>query len=255
MRTYRTCRVTTNTGRLQLFGTDSKRKSKYLSSPTITAFGGQGVRRVTSSPDWELGTVFLFDPEAGREINSTFDLLYPRILAVFENEPFTIPPRDDVLLQENRSYAEPRSEVCLPLADPLRPTGSNDRPWWNIRFNLGIRAGDGYVLDTELSISIPYWLDSDWLLDFMIGARTWNNQPSLVADTHRLLLHFSRCRSHWLSFAEGSRDIDEFLVPFTQHLQIAKSVDRFSANPQNRFSKSNMLQAITAAYAENPQTH
>jgi hypothetical protein len=60
-----------------------------------------------------------------------------------------------------------------------------------------------------------------------------------------------------LHFADGARkyswfgddnELEQILESFSKHLSIAKSIDRFSANPTNRFVKSYMLQVIKEMY-------
>jgi hypothetical protein len=197
-------------------------------------------------PDWQLGTIFLFDPELKREINGFFyETLYPQILAVFEKEPFAIPPIDKIELRENCG-GEASCNALFIITDPKRPIHLEERPWWYIRFNLDVKAGYGYFLQTELILSIPFWLESDWMLDFVIGARHWGIPPTLGTDHDELTLKFSWGRGRYYAFSDEENA--HFVEPFKKHLQIAKTVDRFSENPENRFLKSYMLQIITEFY-------
>lgn len=210
--------------------------------------GEPKILRIITIPDWENGTIFLFDPELKREIDKFFyDTLYPQILAVFENEPFEIPPIDKINLRDNReSSIEASRQAIFIINDPKRPVHSEERPWWYIRFKLDIKPSGGYRLSTELILSIPFWLESDWTLDFIIDARNWANTPTLGTDCDELTLKFSWGYGTYYSFT--NEEDTEFISPFRKHLQIAKSIDRFSESPENRFLKSYMLQSIKEMY-------
>lgn len=211
--------------------------------------GEPRIIRKTTRPDWELGNIFLFDPDAKRDIERTFLLLYAEILSVFENERFLIPPIAEIELTENR-VPEASCSAFFIVCDPKRPTLGKGRPWWYIRFTLDLREGGGYSLLTELHLSLPFWLESDWALDLLIDSRDWQNPPTLTVDHDEFSLRFERSNRGWLSFADGSAEVENFLSAFRSHIQIAKAIDRFSEATNNRFLKSNMLQTITEFYHE-----
>jgi hypothetical protein len=173
--------------------------------------------------------------------------LYPLILAVFEKELFEVPSIDKIELSEIRdSSASCNSRFFL--ADPKRPIGSPESPSWNIRFNLRVTS-ENYLLNSDLSLSLPYWLDFDWVLDFMIDAREWASQPTLTTNSKGIILSLeSGNLRDFYPYDESA--IDKFTETFRKHLLIAKAVDRFSNNPTNRFLKSNVLQVIREMYED-----
>jgi hypothetical protein len=206
--------------------------------------------RITKTPDWQMGTVFLFEPKLKLELNEFFyEELYPQVLVVFDDQPFQIPPIDKIDFTE--CYFKLAScNALFIITDPNRPVFSQEKPWWNIRFDLTVRAGYECRLDTELTLSLPFWVESDWALDFMIDAKDWGVPPTLTVDQDELLLKCSGGQYGYYSFSDES-DINRFTEPFKKHLEIAKAIDRFSENPDNRFLKSYMLQVIKEFYSRN----
>lgn len=225
----------------------SEKTQTIIPSPNEYTEGEPKVLRITKTPDWESGMIFLFDPELKREIDDFFyGTLYPQILAVFENEPFEIPPIDKIELSDNRySGLEAKRHALFIITDPKRPVFSAESPWWYIRFNLDA-SSYRCLLHTELLLSLPFWLDSEWALDFIIEARNWAIPPKLSTDQDELVLNFSWGQGRYYSFSEEENT--HFIDLFKKHLQIAKAVDRFSENPDNRFLKSYMLQSIKEMY-------
>lgn len=214
----------------------------------------EGEPRILSkitTPDWELGNIFLFDPDAKRDIEKNFQLVYADILAVFENERFVIPSSFEINLREKCDQEASCSTVFI-VRDSKRPALGEGSPWWFIRFSLDLREGAGYSLLSELHLSLPFWLESDWALDFMVGARKWPDPPTLTVDHNEFSLRFERCNRGWLSFGDASSEMEKFLSPFRVHSEIAKAVDLFSKNPGNRFIKCYMLEAIKDFYGVNP---
>lgn len=208
------------------------------------------IRRITATPDWQLGTVFLFDPALKHDIHTTFDVLYPRIAELFDSEPFGVPSREEIELEETRGSKGACCSTLFILRDPTRPPLGGDNPWWYVRFRLEVSAGAGYFLNIDLHLSLPFWLESDWATDFMINARHWAVPPTLSVDHNEFSLQFSWGKGGWLSFADDSANINDFLLPIRTHLSIAKAIDRFSVNPANRFRRVNMLEQITTFYGE-----
>lgn len=224
----------------------SEKKQIITSSTDAYPDGKRREYRTIITPDWELGTIFLFDPEVKREINEFFyETLYPQILDVFEKEAFEIPPIDKIELSENRSK-EASCNALFIITDPMRPIGSPERPWWYVRFNLKVTSFS-YFLNADLVLSLPYWLESEWALDFMIDGRNWGIPPTLSVghDDLNLNLSWGHGRNYIHSVEEKTQ---HFIEPFKKHLQIIKTIDRFSENPHNRFLKSHMLQVIKQMY-------
>jgi len=211
--------------------------------------GEPSTRRITRTPDWQLGTIFLFDPELKHDIQATFDLLYPKITEVFDGEPFAVPSRDEIKLEEGRGSKGACCSALFILRDPTRPPLGADSPWLYVRFNLEVRVGGGYFLNTDLHLSLPFWLETEWSIDFMVGARDWGMPPTLSVSHNEFSLQFSHGAGDWLSFAEDEGDgMVKLLRPFRTHLSIAKAIDRFSSHSNNRFLRVNMLEQITTFY-------
>jgi hypothetical protein len=203
--------------------------------------------RITKTPDWQMGTVFLFEPKLKLELNEFFyEDLYPQVLSVFDDQPFQIPPIDKIDFTE--CYGKGAScKALFIITDPNRPMVSQEKPWWYIRFNLTVSTGYEYHLEMELILSLPFWVESDWALDFMIDSRGWGIPPTLGTDKDKLLLMFSSGQYGCYSFSDESES-NRFTEPFKKHLEIAKAIDRFSESPDNRFLKSYMLQVIKEFY-------
>ena len=208
--------------------------------------GKSRIIKRTKTPDWELETIFLFEPELKREISNFFyETLYPQILTVFENELFQIPAIDKIELSEIRDPMASCNALFI-ITDSKRPISSDESPWWYIRFNLRVTS-HSYFLNTELMLLLPFWLESDWALDFMVDARNWAIPPTLSTDRNELILNFSWGHGRNYIHSEEERT-QHFVEPFKKHLLIAKAIDRFSENPANRFLKSHMLQVIREMY-------
>lgn len=121
--------------------------------------GEPNVLRTTITPDWEGGTVFLFDPALERQLDADFyRVLYPVVSEVFENEPFQIPAIDEIKLTGNRSFGEAARSAMFSTQDPTRRPGTEERPWWSVVFNLDVRE-PGYHIGTSLSVFLPYYVE------------------------------------------------------------------------------------------------
>lgn len=190
---------------------------------------------------------FLFDPNLRNELDEIFiHDLYPPILAQFEDQPFSIPGLEEIGLTDTRSGIEAARNALFLMTDPHRPIGTPRRPCWYIRFNLESRI-IGYMLHTELLLSLPFSIEPDWVLDLLVNARSWNTSPSLSTDSDEFLLSFSSgVGQNYL--LQGEELIYQLTEPFRKHIKIAKAVDRFSKQPRNRLLKSNMLQCIAEMY-------
>lgn len=207
------------------------------------------VLRITRHVDHEGGTVFLFDPDLREELDDNFfNELYPLILNEFENQPFTVPPRDEIRLTDERPPIEGARNALFIMQDPARPVLSKNRPWWYIRFNLEVRV-IRYMLKTELHLSLPFDTQLDWVLDLLVDFKDSNFPPCLTADEDQWILQFSWARGQSYLFAqeEWGKILTE---PFRKHIGIAKAVDLFSRRPNNRLLKSNMRHLISEMYGK-----
>jgi len=205
------------------------------------------VQRTYYPVDWEYGTVFLFDPQLRERFdNFFFNFLYPCALEVFENAPFQIPDLEEIKLTDKRDDFEATRHVVFLMTDPKRPTGNAESPWWLIRYNVEVRHFIYYV-NVELSLSLPYSIEPDWALNYLIDAGHQGVSPSLSVDYDEFVLRFSRGHSESISVAntEWKHNFTSF---FNGNLQVAKMIDRFSENPSNQFLRSRMLQTITEFY-------
>lgn len=226
----------------------AEKTQTIIPNPGDYAEGEPKVLRIVKTPDWQSGTIFLFDPLLKSEISDFFyKSLYPQILNVFEDEPFEIPPADKIELRESPIKGASCNAIFI-VTDQKRPITSTERPWWYIRFSLDVETGRHYFLQTELFLSIPFNFESDWMLDFMIAARHWAIPPTLRTGSDRMTLEFASGKD---GFYPSSDDGNcELTARFRKHLQLVKAIDLFSENPKNRFLKSHMLQTISEFYGK-----
>jgi hypothetical protein len=103
------------------------------------------------------------------------------------------------------------------------------------------------MLRTELQLSLPFAIEPDWTLDFLVDSRSWNMPVSLTVDQDELVLNCTWAEGHPYEFS-SEEWANSFAEPFRKHIAIAKSVDRFSKQPGNRLLKSEMLRVITEMY-------
>jgi hypothetical protein len=195
-------------------------------------------------------TILLFEPSLKARIYDNFyNYLYPKIVGAFENSQLQINKIDEIKLIEHTTF-EPSCVAYLSINDPKRLFGISEEKWWHIGFELKITE-EKYLLDPRLSIRFPYWMESDWILDFIIDSRKWNTKPHISADHEWLNLSFEDGTRKYSYFRYNFDDDDELKVTletFNRSLSIAKAIDLFAENPTNRFLKSHMLQVIREMY-------
>ncbi len=204
------------------------------------------ILRTIIPTDWEYGTVFLFDPELKETIESYFCCsLYPPIAKIFDQADFVIPQIDKIKLTE-LGKTEARLNALFLMTDPQRPVLSPERPWWYVRFNLEVSDG-GYFLHTELQLSLPFSIHTDWILEFLAEAADWNESPSVTTDRNEFVLGFSWGQGR--SFPTLGDDWENHLTePFIKHIKIAQIIDRFSRQPEKHILRNKMLELIKTMY-------
>ncbi|HLM62067.1 MAG TPA: hypothetical protein VK308_14770 [Pyrinomonadaceae bacterium] len=220
---------------------ESPRKSSDQNEPAVL--------RTIIPADWEFGTVFLFDPELKERLESFFhSSLYPPIAKIFESCDFVIPAADQIKLTE---HAEPNAALnaAFLMTDPKRRVLTPESPWWYISYNLDVSDG-GYFLRTELQLSLPFSVNSDWILEFLAAtANDWSIPPSLSTDIDEFVLSFSRGQGR--SFITSADDsITHLTEPFVKHIKIAKAIDRFSRQPEKHILRNKMLDLVKKIYGE-----
>jgi hypothetical protein len=204
------------------------------------------IRRVTRIPAHERGWIFLMNPALRQELDlDLFDRIYPHILEVMEGHSWVVPTMEEIqrTTQDGHEWVASRVVVFL-MTDPARPVLSNNRPLWYFRFTLSVRPLS-YMLTSECLISVPFAAAGSWLLDVLTDSRLQEAAPRVSVDQDEYVLSLS-------SGAGQSYKDDEWKDPvstlFLAHVEIAKYVDQFEQQSNNRILRSRMIETITAVY-------
>lgn len=204
------------------------------------------IRRITRTPNHELGTIFLMDPQAREELDQVLlERIYPHILETMNGQALVVPAFDEIKrsIQDGREREASRVATFL-MTHPERPVLTEERPLWYFRFTLSVRLLS-YMLTSDCMISIPFAAAGAWLLDVLADSRIQEASPELRTDSDEFVLRISMGAGQTFL---GEDWKDPVSARFQAHVGIAESVDQFERQPFNYIVRSKMVEGVVGNY-------
>jgi hypothetical protein len=225
-------------------------KTETWAPPHLQDASQPRVGKVINIPQHERGFIFLMDPRRREHMDQVLlKRIYPQILEAIEGESLVVPTIGEIQTKiEDGHEWEASRVVTFLMTDPARPVGKKNSPLWYFRFTLSVRLFT-YMLSSNCLISIPFEAAGSWLLDALANSRLREASAHLSTDDDEFVLNVSSGAGQPFGDDDWKRPVS---LRLRSHLAIADSVDRFGTQPQNFVLRSQMIEAVTAAYGSHP---